>query len=449
MRQMGIRCRAMAGRAAPSVITGDRYLSPDGDDSADGLTRATAWATPGKLNTWIAGLGAGDHSAVVMAGAYTVNSASSGSFLDLANTTLTTLRVDFEEGVTVDSSASTADYGGVKIGNTGAGAAYTVNLRGAGFTGNGVGSANGIGTTNVCHLTVNGAAADGTRAVFSGYDDGCSFHGTSGTVDKIQLTGIRFTNGSKSAFLHVNAACGTHTDCVFEGKTGAASGIGGDNGGASLSSVASRYVDCVFTPATDGQACVPSICEGCVLGTLSLGVGIGNATALRAFTWTDCFLNTGLIDGPGPFTWTRCYGYLRWRVRGTAAQFTATIDHCIFEGITNSTGMSQGSFDPDGLNWLGGVVNVVDSVIYDYGTAFSFASTTQRDHMNADWSVTNCAMFENATNFQSGLTLGTNLVTTDPLLGARDSTEKSAWGYGSGSPCIGAGTGGGNIGFPA
>jgi hypothetical protein len=109
--------------------------------------------------------------------------------------------------------------------------------------------------------------------------------------------------------------------------------------------------------------------------------------------------------------------------------------------------MSNGSFDGGSGLWLAGVVELIDTVIYDFGTAFTFASTTQRDHMNSNWTVDHCAMFDNTTNFQSGLTLGTNLVTTDPLLGSRATTDLADWAVGTGSPCIGAGTSGGNIGF--
>ena len=42
-----------------------------------------------------------------------------------------------------------------------------------------------------------------------------------------------------------------------------------------------------------------------------------------------------------------------------------------------------------------------------------------------------------------------NVTGSDPLLGAMNTTAKADWGYGEGSPCIGAGSGGADIGFAA
>jgi hypothetical protein len=422
-------------------LTGDRYVSAAGSDLANGLTRATAWATFGRLDTWIDSLANNTTATVVvLAGTYT------DAGIDPGNANTINLTIDFEEGVTVDTSAAVTAIGGIRLG-TGSTVNFnlTCNLRGATFLGNSVGSANGIGTTNAVRLTVNGAAADGTKTVFSGYDDGVSFHGTDPGTG-IVINDCRFTNGVKSAFTHVASGRGTFNRCVFEGRAASANGVGTD-----LSSLASTFYDCDFVPATTGQLCNLRIANRCRIGTLTMMVDNLNGSGLVA-QFTDCFLNLQ-YEGPGNVTLTRCYGYVNLdRIRGTAAD-AALIQNCVFEGRTNSLGFIASDFGTNDGTWLGGAPIVRDCVLYDYGTAFGFVSgaTWQRDHMNANWTVNRCAMFENTANFAAGLTLGTNLVTSDPLLSSArtSSTAQADWCVGVGSPCIGAGTSGSNIGFAA
>lgn len=416
-------------------LTGDRYVSATGNDSADGLSRDTAWATFTKLNTWIASLTTGTYSAVILAGDYTLTDG-----ISFGNNSAVTLTLDFEEGVTVDTSSAATKEDGFDIQN--APTSYvTINLRGAQFTGNSVSSANGIGTTNNVNLVVNGAAADGSKATFTSYDDGASFHGTSGSASAIQINDCLFTNCTKSAFAHVNSACGTFARCRFEGRSGATIGIG-DN----QSTVPSVYTDCQFIPAGAGQGVFFSgdTLTNCQIGTISTAATFGNFSARGAIA-TDCFINSG-GDGPGIWQMTRCYGYFDFRIRGTSS-VSSLFENCVFEGRTNTTDFAAGTFDGGGGLWLGGSAVFRNTILYDFDEVFKFASTTQRDHMNANWQVTNCALFENNTNFQSGLTLGTNLVTTNPLLGSRATESQADWCIGSGSPCIGAGVSGANIGF--
>jgi hypothetical protein len=418
-------------------LIGDRYISPTGDDDADGLTRGTAWATLGKLNTDMATLdGGAERTYVVMAGTYNDQRFNYG-----ANKTATIV-IDCEEGVIVDCEGAATKLDGIQVENS-PNAFLTFNLRGAEFIGTTASSANGISTTNDVRFTVNGAAADGTLAHFHGYDDGASFHGTSGLADRIQINDCKFSDCSKSAWLHIQSAVGTHRRCVFIGKAGAASGVGDNQ--ATLTSELQVFEDCEFIPASSGQTLGirRSIMSGCKLGTASLSVNIGNQPGLMELT--DCFLNaTG--DGPGTSSFLRCFGYLDFRIRGTASQ-EPVFQKCVFEGRTTSISLQNGSFFVSDGNWLGGSHLYEDCVIYDYGTAFNATNSNQIAHINANWSVDHCCMFENTNNFAAGITLGTNLVLADPLLGSRATTNQADWAVGVGSPCIGAGSDGGNIGF--
>lgn len=414
-------------------LQGDVYVSTTGNDSNDGLTRATAWLTISRLNTWAGGLTTGSYTAVIAAGTY-----SNSDGFGFTNNNTVALTLEFEEGVTIDTSAATTKQDGISIGSNPL-SSLTVNLRGAIFTGNTFNSANGIGTNNEVNLTVNGAASDGTLASFSGYDDGISFHGISGPVNQIQINDCRFYNCPKGAYVHVNSAAGAHNRCIFDAKASATLGIGSDQ-----SSVFSEFYDCEFNPAANGDVGMPQgVTVRCKIGTTSTWVYCG--TDIPDGPYTDCFMNIG-GDGPGSSVMTRCYGYVDFRIRGPVSD-AASWTHCVFEGKTNTTNFANGAFDGGSGNWLGGSPVFRDCVLYDYGTGFSYASTTQRDHMNANWTVDYCCMFENATNFAAGLTIGTNIVTTDPALAGRTTREQSDWVVGDAGSCVGAGSAGGNIGF--
>lgn len=424
-------------RGVDTRLIGDRYISPDGDNAADGLTRETAWRTLDKLASWANALSIGDHVGVVLSGNY---DHSHGS-LTIGNNagSTATVTIEFEPGVSVDTSASSTRIGGIDV--QGGGTSWVVNLRGAVFTGNSIDSANGIGTANSILLTVNGADSEGNRAIFQGYDDGISFHGDSSPEGGLIINDCVFRDCSKAAIAHINDTNGTHNRCRFEAKSGATLGIGSDG-----STVKSTFNDCEFVPVTDNQQVRIWKANRCKFGTLDLRVNLGNYSEPHfTFEFADCFLNAH-SDGPGSVQFLRCYGFYGFRVRGTTEP-AASFEKCVFVGRTNTANLAEGSFDGGGGNWLGGSPVFRDCVVFGYGTAFRFNSTTQRDHMNANWTVDHCAMFGNSVDFQSGLTIGTDLVTADPLLGSRATTNQSDWAVGSGSLCIGAGSDGGNIGF--
>jgi hypothetical protein len=423
------------------LLVADRYISPTGNDSADGLTRDTAWGTFTKLSADVTALSSsGTRSYVILSGNYTLKGEINFAVSNR------TLLFDYEEDVIVDTVAATVVNSGFNI-NDGLGSCI-VNLRGAEFYGNNIGSANGIGTNNTfANLVFNGIRADGKKAIFDGYDDGLSCHGNGSAVGAIVFNDIIARNCPKAAVIHVNSASATHNRCEFIGKTGAILGIGG-----SQASVASFWNDCDFVPAVDlgNGVSYQGNTNKSRIGSITkrlLGANWAFGTGTLSDTRRDNFIAHHQGDGPGVLRLTRNFGFFNnMRIRGPITQ-AAMFENCIFTGWNTSQDFIVGTFDGGGGNWLGGTPIFRNCVFIGFRTVFGFVNTTQRDHMNAHWTVENCCFWDNTTNFQSGLTIGTNLVLADPLLGSRATTNQADWAVGVGSPCIGAGTSGGNIGF--
>jgi hypothetical protein len=424
-------------------LVGDYYVDYlNGNDVMNsGTSRAAAWKTLSKLKDFCVTLPAASTTTFVLVNSGVTWVTGGTGWTPTMNNNCN-IKLEFEPFNVFDFTAG--DSGFYPQGDC----SVVLNMRGATMLGSSIASANGIGSNNNTRIQYNGwdengAGPLGERTIIDGFDDGMSGHGTAGPLGDIVARDFLVRNCTKSGFAHVNSTIWQHYNCTFEARAGATLGVGDDQ-----STLKSQFFNCTFTPATAGQTCRPYHAENCVIGTLALNVTFGNISAQsKVQTLIDCFVNS-TSDGFHNVDWTRCYGYYDFRIRGPVTN-SAIMKNCVFEGRTNTTGFAQGTFDGGGGAWLGGSPIFRDTIIYDYGTAFSFASTTQRDHMNANWTVENCAMFDNTTNFQAGLTIGTSLVTTDPLLGARNSTNASDWGYGAGSPCIGAGTAGGNIGFAA
>lgn len=417
-------------------LVGDYYLDPvNGNDSNDGTTVGTAWATISRLNTYLAAAvnTLQTKTIVLKSGTYT------GVGVLLNNHTVASqYTFEFEENVTVDTSQQVTAIAGITVQNSVSGFLATFNLRAAQFMGNGVGSANGIGTTNNGRLLVNGLDADDNYAVFNGYDDGISIHGTNDLPSDHIINGCEFTNSSKGAGNIVNSASAIFNNCRFIGKTGASLGTFQD-----LSTATSTLNDCVFE---NGAAAV-GIANRCVFGTPSASVTIATRRNFNndAIQLTDCFVNTS-SDGPGRLNLLRCYGFYGGRIRFDSTHISS-FRNCVLKPFTG-TKMWDGTFWTD-ANWDGGT-NVIENCILlnASGRIVNYTNTSQRDALNANWIVRNCNLFGSA-DVQSGLTISSNNISTNPLIGAANTTIQSDWGYGTGSPCIGAGTSGGNIGFAA
>jgi hypothetical protein len=430
------RSRVTGSRKIEPPLVGDRYISPTGSDSNDGLTRGTAWATVTPLNTWLATLNAGNFRAVVMAGTYT----ATAGFVFTRNVAELNVTLEFEEGVTYNSSAATSTLAsGFDIGNNPL-STLTVNLRGATFLGAPFGSANGIGTNNGLNAVFNGLSSTGQKASFSGYDDGVSFHGTGIGVDTVQVNDCTFSNCTKSAYAHVSASTGRFRRCDFTAVAGASLGVGRDE-----SSGQTRYEDCRFFPATSGQEVGMRNAEliRCQIGSLSVNASLlGASTGSNALssTLTDCYLNARTrTRSIANSTFTRCYGplFIETQEQPSVPQ-PGLLEKCVFSG---SVSLAQRLVD--GVS----PYTVRDCVIFNMSQiGASFNATNDTNFLAAPCLFEFNAIFGTTIRTQIASAV-VNTVTADPLVGSRATTNQADWAVAANSPCVGAGKTGGNIGF--
>lgn len=422
----------------------DYYLSPDGSDSGAG-TISDPWQTSAKLVTVVNALANGaSKTAYVSAGTY-------GTFY-FAPTNTITIDVTFQAGTTVDTTASLTDNG-VGSGNT-----ATATFRfGAGCTltgtgTNGANTPNGVSAATSAQVTVYGApegAAEADWLTVTGYADGISSHNTA----SVTVYRTRVQNNDKGAMVNVNTSTATLVDVVLTGRSGASSGLV-----AHQSTGAATYTRVQFVPATAAQTVELGrgayTLTSCVLGTTSVRVAIsnGNAVSTEDGSFTDCYLNAS-FDTRSKMTFAECYGKLSMRVRGANTVGDLVMRNCCWVG--NASGLSTGFLyantytDP---SWVGIGYDIRDTIVTGYGTAvgsgFAAAQTTE---FNAASSLTYCCLYGNTTNYAAGVTgtAQTGNITTNPLIGAANTTTQADYGYGPGSPCVAAGFGGGNIGFAA
>jgi hypothetical protein len=99
-----------------------------------------------------------------------------------------------------------------------------------------------------------------------------------------------------------------------------------------------------------------------------------------------------------------------------------------------------------------GNFDVIDSVITGYATGIGggFNATAGTHWTTATNAATFCNFFNNTTDVDSNITTGvSDNITTDPEIGAANTTVKSDYAVAATSPCVGAGSAGGDIGFQA
>jgi hypothetical protein len=130
-----------------------------------------------------------------------------------------------------------------------------------------------------------------------------------------------------------------------------------------------------------------------------------------------------------------------------------SISHCVLvggaTGLTNS--VLYRNFDGGQGDW-----NVIDSVLTGYGTAVghNFGATDAGYFETAGNTVTYCCLHGNSVNIDADIEattadVSTGVITTDPQIGPADSYVKNDYAVAAGSPCVGAGSAGGDIGFQA
>jgi hypothetical protein len=430
---LGLPHVSRAGTVAPWAPGGsfDHYVDGiAGNDANDGSSPEKAWATFAPLRTAISGLTTGQaRTALIRATTYTDQHLSlTNAASPRAEVTLT-----FEEGAAMawESEANP----GFGIGASGT-LKVTVNGNGCTITGYSPGSGNGIGSFDTAYLIAHDLVVDDA-------DDGASSHLTS----RLDVHDCVFRNCGKAGFAAVNTSTFNAYGCTFEGRDASSLGIG-----AYKESAAGELEDCIFTPSSAGQRLTLS--EGgavsatrCRFGTLSTRVQMVSETV--AVTVTDSFLNA-YVDGTSLFTFEGCYGKLSTRQRSGG---DILISHCVLvggaSGIANSVLFRN--FDGGQGGW-----DVIDTVLTGYGTAVghNFGATDAGYFETAGSTVTYCCLNGNSTNIDADIEatsadVSTGVITTDPLIGSADSFVKNDYAVAGGSPCVGAGSGGGDIGFQA
>ena len=410
-----------------------RAISPTGSDASDGSISAP-WQTLTKLKTWIAGLpNPSKVKILIKAGSYSETVASPLYF----QTSGLDSEVYFEEGVSITmvqvgtttlSNAVGADRGEHRFYLNGATITLSKESDHPTISDNGVGVHGG-------KVYVYGSTKTGTRASFSGFIDGTSNH-SSGYME---LRGCQFSNCSKGAYVHVNTSVSKHYDCVFEGLASSVFQIGNVEATASAD-----FVECAFLPdpaATTTQ--VTTIQNGtvdrCQIGTTTQSVQL-QCTNVKV---QDSYLNVVQNREHGNTTYLRCFG--KYTNRNTAGNTNeARMLSCVFVG--------PGSFAP-ASRFFQSTVNfgkffIFNSILTGYGQVIDVGGDAGRIAIVNGWALNGLCIFDNAVDFDSGITSPGVLVTSDPLIGSADTVSQQDYEIGSGSPCRYTGVNNNNIGLP-
>lgn len=446
MLGIGLSILRSRGVAAPAAAQYDLYVAPDGDDMNDGSAGAP-FATVTKLAQ---AMSASDSDTTTTA------FIAAGDYLDdqfapaVGGKTDVTMELTFEEGCTLQSGATIE--GGMGAGNTGingsAGArvfVYGNGLTVSGFmasSGNGIGS--GSGGYIVCH-DVNATNCD----------DGFSLHGDAyGELHRGTIS-----NCAKSCVAHVNTSSSKHYDCTFIGD------YSGSMVGLVLTQGPNRHEFHRCTAAPSGNnigigctngAGVDVLFDECVLGSLTARVAFTTNQA-AGLDVTNSFVNAS-FDASHDMSFDECYGFLSLRHRnGGGAGGGITMTNCVWGGGSSGAtdALIYANYDPGS----GSPINITDCVVVGYGTALgaSFSAALAEQFIDAGAGITHTLFHANGTDIDADLIADdgyaaafmNNVTGSDPLLGAMNTTAKADWGYGEGSPCIGAGSGGADIGFAA
>lgn len=439
---------AASGGGSSGGVSYDLYVDgASGSDSNDGTSEGQAFATMSRLATALAALSpSATATALVKATTYSGASNSWGPAL-AAGVTAT---VSFEEGcifqgpndVTTDRSWFNASGSNN----------YTLELIGLGdpkgasaprVTGYDAGTGNGLGCdmSGGAHCIVRNFRVDDCV-------DGWSMHGTNSNMT---LYDCVISDSSKSALAHIHTggqARAFRTD--FTGKSGASAGIGVLQGGSGSSQA--YYEGCRFIPIANGQVLTiqNSRLVDCEIGTLTASCVINGAASNSI---EETFLNV-TFDINSTLNMDTCWGLATARHRNNG-NWTAA--NCIFGGRASGSGANSlvfANFNPGS----GSPVTVTDCIIQGFtvGLGSGFIATYAEQFVDGPADFDYIWFFDNGTNMDADLVADdgfaaafTNLNTTetDPQTGSMTTTAKSDWAIGPSSPCIGAGSGGGDIGF--
>ncbi len=426
-------------RLTPSLATLYRGLNlpvdcwiddANGDDSNAGTTESAAWQSLNKIDS--VPLSAGETKTVrVKTGVYDKDT-------DLINAaqaaTGATLNVVFEANCENDGAAYTAA-------NSTGSFFSTVNDKHIKLFGNGIrvhgwtqGTGNGLGG--------NGADANCSYDAydFEIYDciDGISCHGNM----VANFYDCYVYDCTKANVAHIGGTVTTHTRCVFEELlAGASLAV------VNIQGLSSEFTDCIIIPASSGAALdlSESVLRRCQIGSLSKAVTLSGNENVEII---DSFMNVS-ADANAELDMLRCYGLLSIRQRNGGS---IALRHSIISGpASNASSVFYNNFNPGA-----GSQHVIEDNIFETASAGAFMSydannsgylvaASSRWHNNV---LSGSAAFDaDLTAADTGGTVIVDNVTGDALIGAANTLDPDDYGYGAGSPAIGAATDGANSGF--
>jgi hypothetical protein len=403
-----------------------------GNDSNDGTSEGAAWKTLSKIT-----------NSILSAGKTTVVRIKSGTYSDaldrviVANGALDSrLFLVFEPGCVMNGTAANAlaSTNGFEFNGT---VRFFTTIYGNGLQVNsykdaaGPTSPNGVGNRDSHVLECYDVYVDDC-------EDGFSSHGSA----TMRLYDCTAGNCTKAAYAHVDSCIVEAYRCTFTGRTGVTDIV------ISAALVTISLTDCKIIPATTGQTfdARRTTLTRCQVGTTILRVLISALT--QSGTFTDCFVHAQ-FQANSLLSFSRCYGFMSVRQRNGGS---VTVENCVITGPASGfAAVFYSDFNPGS-----GSPHIIRDNIFETATAAAFMSY---DATNAGYVVAAGSQFWNnvlggSAAFDADLiaadTGGTviqNNITADPLIGAGNTLDPDDYGYGAGSPAIGAGVGGSNSGF--
>ncbi len=398
-----------------------------GSDANAGTSEGAAWAS---LNNVTEALLVSDQTVRILVKSGTYGTASDFIKINNMSATNATLELAFEQGSIIDGSA----YAGNESALDPQGNAFTFRVYG-----------NGTLIRNV--TTTTGNALGGTGSVT------CHYHNftVDNCVDGMTLHDnalgyfhdITVANCAKSGVAHVNSSSAFHYRCHVTEKVG-----GGTGNVVVCDAGAMEFEDCIMVPDANGGTVDldNASLTRCQVGSLTTAAKI--VATVGASSFSKCFVNA-YVDGNGLANFDRCFGLFTTRCRNGG---DIDVTHCSFAGPATSQNRTLFSnYNPGSNSQL-----VLKDTIFSASYTFSQVDTT-----NAGYLVAAASEFHN--NFltdgkvydadivaaDTGGTVIQGTQTGDPLVGSADTVLMADYAFGAGSPAIGAGSGGSDIGFGA
>lgn len=433
---LGLGMTRGGGSSSPYLglnLTPDYWVDAvNGDDGNAGTSEGAAWAS---LDNIAAGILTASETTVVRVKAGTYDKVT--DFVVVSAAPLNSnLIIVFEPECIIDGTLAAAagpnnafEFNGL---NNYATTVYGNGLLVRNFQ-DGSNTLNGFGNRNNHILNIYNVIVDNLG-------DGLSGHGNA-TINAYDST---FRNCTKAAFAHVETCTTNHYRCSFEGRASAVIGIG-----TNLSSNRAYFENCEFVPATAAQILDRTRCDfvRCEIGTLTVRVAGTNA---NDSTYTNCYTNFS-IDTNQTMTLTRCFGKASFRLRSGGG---LTMRNCAFSAPASGSTSVFSDFGGSGIP----TTLVVEDNIFETATAAAFMAI---DATNAGLIVSGSRSFNNnclsgsaaydadLVTADSSNVVRAGSITADAQIGAANTLVMADYAYASGSPCIGAGKGGGDIGFDA